>query len=114
MYVLERILGQKQPVGAAAHRGTAVEAGIALALVDAHASLADAVAQAQRTYDTLTALSGDPRRDDQRKLIEGMVNIGLAELRPYGEPSMLQGFVEWKPAELAYPIVGYYDFFWEI
>ena len=113
MYVLERILGQKQPVGAAAHRGTAVEAGIALALVDAHASLADAVAQAQRTYDTLTALSGDPRRDDQRKLIEGMVGIGLAELRPYGEPSKMQGFVEWRPEELIYPIVGYYDFFWE-
>ena len=113
MYVLERILGQKQPVGAAAHRGTAVEAGIALALVDAHASLADAVAQAHRTYDTLTALSGDPRREDQRKLIEGMVGIGLAELRPYGEPGVLQGFVEWKPAELTYPIVGYYDFFWE-
>ena len=27
--------------------------------------------------------------------------------------SGVQGFVEWKPADLKYPIVGYYDFIWE-
>ena len=113
MYVLERILGQKQPVGASAHRGTAVEAGVMLGLADANAPLSACAVHAHQTYDTLTALSGDPRREDQRKLIEGMVGIVLAELRPYGKPSGTQGFVEWKPEELTYPIVGYYDFFWE-
>jgi hypothetical protein len=41
-----------------------------------------------------------------------MVMRGLAELRPYGKPSSTQGFVEWKPDGLKYPIVGYYDFEW--
>lgn len=112
MFVLERILGAKQPVGASAHRGTAVEAGVAYGLTHATATLSDAVALAHTTYDTLTALSGDPRREDQRKIIGPMVDIGLAELRPYGAPSAMQGFVEWRPEELTYPIVGYYDFLW--
>jgi hypothetical protein len=112
MYVLERILGQKQPVGVSAHRGTAVEAGVTLALMDANVALADCIAHALQTYDGLTALSGDPRREDQRKLIDAMVGIAAAELRPYGKPSSTQGFVEWRPDGLAYPIVGYYDFLW--
>jgi hypothetical protein len=113
MYVLERILGRKQPVGAATHRGSAVEAGVTLGLVNGGVTVAACVALAHQTYDTLTALSGDPRRDDQRKGIAGMVANGLRELRAYGKPSAMQGFVEWKPEELTYPIIGYFDYFWE-
>lgn len=113
LFVLERILDRRQPVGVSAHRGTAVEAGVALGLADADAPIGDCITTALTTYDTLTALSGDPRRDDQRKLIPDMVKIGLDELRPYGRPSSTQGFVEWRPEGLKYPIVGYYDFYWE-
>jgi hypothetical protein len=113
MYVLERILMQKQPVGAAAPRGTAVEAGIAMGLLDPDAKVEDCIAHAYKIFDGLTALSGDPRREDQRKLLEGMVPIGLEELRPYGVPTQTQGQIEWQAEGLAYPFLGFFDFYWE-
>lgn len=111
LFVLERIIGSKQPVGCSAHRGTAVEAGVQLGLAGAETS--DCIDLALSTYDGLTALSADPRKDYQRKIVPGMVEQALTELRPYGEPTSTQGFVEWKPDGLQYPIVGYYDFLWE-
>jgi hypothetical protein len=112
MYVLERVLGKRQPVGAPAHRGTAVEAGISLGLLDPAASIASCCAQARTTYDRLMALSGDPRREKYGEVIPEMVASGLEELRPYGVPTKTQGFIEWKPEGLQAPIVGYFDFEW--
>jgi hypothetical protein len=113
MFVLEKILGQRQPVGSPAHRGTAVEEGITLGLMNPDASAEDCVEAAYKKYDTITALSGDRRREDYRGTIAAMVESGLAELRPFGVPSHTQGFVEWKPEGLQYPIVGYFDYHWE-
>jgi hypothetical protein len=110
---LERVLGIRQPVGAPAHRGTAVEAGVTLGLMDPAASLEACNAEALKKYDTITALSGDPRREDYRETIPAMVEAALKELRPYGIPSGTQGFVEWQPAGLKMPIVGYWDYEWE-
>jgi hypothetical protein len=112
MFVLERVLGHKQPVGAPAHRGTAVEEGVTVGLMDPAASLEACVAAAQTKFDTVSALSGDPRRADYRETIPAMVEMALKELRPYGIPSGCQGFVEWKPEGLKLPIVGYYDYEW--
>ena len=113
MYVLERILGVRQSVGAPAHRGTAVEAGITLGLMNPAATFESCVEEAYKKYDTITALSADKRREDYRETIADMVRAGLAELRPFGVPSHTQGFVEWKPDGLQYPIVGYFDYHWE-
>jgi hypothetical protein len=112
MFVLERILGIRQPVGAPAHRGTAVEAGVTFGLQDPKATIEACVAEAQKKFDTVSALSGDPRRDDYRAAIPAMVETALEELRPYGIPSGTQGFIEWQVPELTFPIVGYYDFEW--
>jgi hypothetical protein len=112
MFVLERVLGHKQPVGAPAHRGTAVEEGVTVGLMDPAASLEACIAAAQTKFDTVSALSGDPRRADYRETIPAMVEMALKELRPYGIPSGCQGFVEWKPEGLKLPIVGYYDYHW--
>lgn len=112
MFVLERILGIRQPVGAPAHRGTAVEAGVTVGLLDPKASLEACVAEAIKKYDTITALSGDARRESYRETIADMVAAALKELRPYGIPSGVQGFIEWKPEGLKLPVVGYYDFEW--
>jgi len=113
MFVLERVLGVRQPVGSPAHRGTAVEEGVTLGLMDPSATLDACVAAALKKYDAVSALSGDKRRDDTRETIPGMVEAGLEELRPYGVPSATQGFVEWKPEGLVLPIVGYFDFAWD-
>jgi hypothetical protein len=113
MYVLERVLGHRQPVGAPAHRGTAVEAGVAHGLADLERSWVECTRIALEKYDTITALSGDPRRESYRDDIGGMVKSALEELSPYGHPTSTQGFVEWRPEGLLYPIVGYYDFRWD-
>lgn len=112
MFVLEKVLGHRQPVGAPAHRGTAVEAGVALGLLDPKATLEACVSEAEKKFDAISALSGDPRREDYRATIGTMVEMALTELRPYGVPSGTQGFVEWRPEGLSLPIVGYWDFHW--
>lgn len=112
MFVLEKVLGQRQPVGAPAHRGTAVEHGVTIGLMDPAATIDLCVEAATQKFDTISAISGDPRRDDYRATIPAMVESALKELRPYGIPSGTQGFIEWKPEGLTLPIVGYYDFEW--
>jgi hypothetical protein len=113
MFVLEKILGLKQPVGAVAHRGTAIEDGVAHGLKDPKASDADSIKIAQAKFDLLTAMSGDARREKYRADIPDMVTTALDELRPYGVPTDTQGFITWQPEGLRLPIVGYFDFKWE-
>ena len=91
MYVLEKIIGSRQPVGAPAHRGTAVEAGIALGLADPSKDEAECIAAALTEFDKRSALSSDPRKEKYRDSVAGMVTSGLAELRQYGVPSGAQG-----------------------
>jgi len=113
MFVLERIKGIKQSVGVPAHRGVAVEDGVTAGLADLTAPLKDCIDVALTKYDTLTAISGDPRREKYRNTVADMVTAALDELRKYGTPSSTQGFVTWAPAELKLPIVGYYDYQWD-
>lgn len=113
MFVLERVLGQRQPVGAPAHRGTAVEDGVTIGLLNPAMPVDDCANVALKKFDTVSALSGDKRREDYRETIPGMVASALTELRPYGIPSSTQGFVEWRPEGLKFPIVGYFDYRWE-
>ena len=112
MWVLEKVLGLRQPVGAPAHRGVAVEDGVTHGLINLDASLAECIKVAIIKYDTLTALSPDARREKYRETIPDMVRQALAKLRPYGVPSGVQGRVEWKPDGLRLPVIGYYDFEW--
>lgn len=112
MYVLEKVIGVRQTVGAPAHRGSGVEEGVTHGLLNPDAPLTDCVAVAFKKYDTVSALSGDARRQDYRATIPAMVEQALTELRPYGVPSRTQGFIEWKPEGLTLPIVGYFDYEW--
>ena len=113
MWVTEKILGFKQPVGAPAHRGTAVERGVTFGLLDPDIPVMDCVKVAFRSYDQLMALSPDPRRETYREGIADMVQRALAELRPYGVPTATQGFVTWQPDGLRHPFIGYFDFRWD-
>lgn len=113
MFILERVIGRRQPVGSPAHRGSAVEDGITHGLLNHDAPLEDCTKAAIATYDRVAALSSDPRRQEYRDTIPAMVERGLLELRPYGVPSRTQGFVEWQPESLKYPIVGYFDYAWD-
>jgi hypothetical protein len=110
VFVLQKVLKRNTAVGAAAHRGTAVEAGIAHGLFNPQASLDECVKLARERFDTLTALTSDPRADKERDGIPGMVTQGLNELRPYGVPTAAQEMVSHQPDGLLVPIIGYYDF----
>lgn len=113
LWIMERLLNHRAPVGCAAHRGTAVEAGIAAGLLNPAMPLAECHDIAMREFDKLTALSVDPRRAKEREGLQGMVTTGLAELRQYGVPSSVQGRVEHRFEELSVPIMGFYDFRWD-
>jgi hypothetical protein len=112
MWVLEKVFGLQPPVGAPARRGIAVEDGVTHGLMNPEASLAECAKVAIIKYDTLMAVSPDARREKYREAIPAMVRHALAELRPYGVPSRVQGRVEWKPDGLRLPIVGFFDFEW--
>lgn len=107
VYVMERLLGHKTPVGAAAHRGTAVEAGVVAGLMGA--SLNEAVDTANAVFTQRTALSSDPRRDKERDSLAGMVEQGIALLSPWGKPDRTQVRKEWRMDGIAVPVLGFSD-----
>jgi hypothetical protein len=112
LFVLEKLIGIRQAGNAPMHRGTAVEDGVTFGLLNPQAKLAECHAVALKKYDTITALMADARREDYRNTIPAMVESALLELRPYGVPTECQGFVEWQPEGLKFPVVGYFDYHW--
>jgi hypothetical protein len=113
MWVLEVILALKQPVSLPAHRGVAVEDGVTAGLANLDEPLANCIDVALTKFDTLTAMSGDPRQDKYRASVPDMVKAALTELRQYGKPSAMQRRVEVKHDDLAYPILGFLDYEWD-
>ncbi|MBA2525937.1 MAG: PD-(D/E)XK nuclease family protein [Pyrinomonadaceae bacterium] len=112
LFVLEKIMGHRQPGNAPMYRGTAVEDGVTHGLMNPAASPDECNDVAFKKYDTISALSSDKRREEYRATIPAMVQLALEELRPYGIPTDCQKFVEWRPKGLVYPIVGYLDYHW--
>lgn len=85
-WFVEKILGFRFPSGAAAYRGTAVEAGVSAALFD-NMTDDEAVQVAHGVFDQLSALEVDTEaRAKQRGHIDIMVRDACAELRPLGKP----------------------------
>jgi hypothetical protein len=113
LFVLERVLGLKQVVGSPAHRGVGVEAGVSYGLMNPKASEKDCIKAAYVAYDTVSALSPDERKEKYRGDIPEMLTMALDELRPYGQPTSVQGYITREFPELRLPILGYYDFIWE-
>lgn len=107
VWILERLLGHKTPVGAAAHRGTAVEAGVIAGLMGA--PLNEAIDTANAVFTEKTALSADPRRDKERDGLAGMVEQGIALLAPWGKPDRTQVRKEWQMDGIAVPVLGFSD-----
>jgi hypothetical protein len=112
MFVLQKCMKKSTSVGAAAHRGTSTESGVAHGLLHPEASIRECVDLAVTEFDKLAAFVVDPRKDKERDGIPGMVEMALGELRPYGVPTALQGHVSHQPEGLDVPIIGYFDFEW--
>lgn len=110
-FVLDKCLKRKNAVGAAAFRGTAVEAGIAHGLATG-APDEECIKVAKDEFWKLMALSSDPSADKEEAAVPEMVRVGLAELRPYGRPTAAQGKIEHRFDSIAVPFIGYFDFEW--
>ena len=113
LFVAEKLLKRRGPVGAAAHRGTASEAGIVMGLLDPTAAIADCQAHATAEFDRLTIFSGDPRRQKERDAVPCIVASGITELRQYGIPTGVQVKVKRKLPGVPLPWIGYIDIQWD-
>lgn len=111
IWVMERLLKKRTPVGASAHRGSAVEYGVQTGL--AGSSVEHAQLAAMVRFQELTALSGDPNREKEGAAIEDMVKVALSELSQYGTPSHYQKRIEYPLPGVPVPLLGFSDFEWE-
>lgn len=113
LYVMERLMNVKTPMGCAAHRGSAAERGVEHGLLRPGAPVEDCQAVALAAYDKLTALSADPNRAKEREAIPGIVATALKELRQYGVPSACQRRIEVRLPDVPVPFLGFVDFDFE-
>ena len=107
LWVMERLLRLRSPVGPAAHVGTAVEAGVEFALLNPD-KLHDALPVALERYDQLC-------QDADAKLkIAGMLEQALKQLAAYGKPDVpedgRQHRVEVQLEGVPVPCIGFTDF----
>ena len=112
LWVMEKLLKKRGSVGAAAYRGTSAEAGIVHGLLDPMADVAACQDVAEREFDRIAALSGDPRKDRERNAVPGIVNASLPELRAYGVPDGVQVKIEKMIPGIPVPFLGYIDVQW--
>src|SRR5512134_437144 len=99
----------RAPASAAAVRGTAVENGVHLGLMDPALPVEHCIAAAEAAFDREMALNPDDRRESERGNIPGYVTNALSELRPYGMPSAAQHRVEIRLDDVPVPVEGYID-----
>jgi hypothetical protein len=111
-FVLDKCLKKKGQVGAAAHRGTAVEKGIVYGL-ETGVLDDECIKVAKDEFWRLMALSSDPAAEKEEAAVPEMVKIGLKELRGYGPPTSAQGKIEYRFDAIAVPFIGYYDIEWK-
>lgn len=115
LWIAEKLLKRRAPVGCAAHRGTSAEEGVAAGLFDPALPVEECQSIALAAYDRLSALSGDPNRAKEREAIPGIVAAALAELRAYGIPDRPDHPAKQHRVEIALdgvpvPVIGYQDF----
>ena len=117
MWAMQKLMGRKSGVGAAAHRGTAIEAGVEMGLFEPDAPVEACQELAQARFNQLTVLSGDPNREKEFAAIAPSVAIALKELRQYGVPSAADGNrqhrIETSIEGVSVPFIGWLDFWFQ-
>ncbi len=112
LWVAEKLLKLRAPVGAAAHRGSAVEAGVTYKLLNPEKSMDDCIEEADQVFLQKTALCGDPKRQFEHELIPAITRNAITELADYGPDVLCQEKIEWQPEELPVPFIGFADYYW--
>ena len=88
-WVVSKLLRQRFSVGLPAERGKAVEAGVSYGLTHMNMPISDCQARAIDLFQEATALMHNVEIQDRQKIhpqIEAMVDMGLDQLRPLGDP----------------------------
>ena len=109
LWVMERLLGKRAPVGVRAHGGSAVESGVTEGLLKPKISFYECQETALQHFRQLTAFSTDARLEQEREAIPEMVAVALAELRQYGVPTEVQRKIEITLDGVPVPFKGYID-----
>jgi hypothetical protein len=109
-FIMEKVIGVKLPVGAAAYRGRAVEDGLTMLLNGSN--MAEAWRVAIEKYNVYTALCTDPNLDKERDGIIPIIKSAWAEIQPWGQPDIVQKQVTLKVPELPLPFMGFLDYAW--
>ena len=109
LWIMERLLGRRTPPGIPAARGKAVEHGVHLGLTNPRLPIEECIEGAEHEFIRQTALSTDPRREDERKKLAGWVRGALSELKQYGTPDGYQEKIEVRLDDVAVPLIGYID-----
>ncbi|MBB4856995.1 hypothetical protein HNO88_000292 [Novosphingobium chloroacetimidivorans] len=116
LWACSYLIKKRTAVGPAAHRGTAIEAGVEAGLFDPEMPVAECQKVASAKFHSLTRLSADARIEKERETIEPSVAVALAELRQYGVPEKSadgrQHKLEITIPGVPVPIWGYLDFNW--
>ena len=117
MWAMQKLMGRKSGVGAAAHRGTSIEAGVEMGLFEPDAPVEACQELAEARFNQLTVLSGDPNREKEAAAVAPSVAIALKELRQYGVPSAAAGNRQHRietPIEgVGVPFIGWLDFWFQ-
>jgi hypothetical protein len=116
MWCASYLMKKRTPVGPAAHRGNAIEAGIEAGLFDPDMPVEQCQKIADEAFVRLTRLSAHPGVEKERATIPGSVEVGLKELRQYGLPAKpedgRQHKLELTIPGVPVPVIGYLDFLW--
>lgn len=109
-FIMEKVLDISLPVGAAAHRGAAVEDG--LVAIFKSGSLDEGQKEGLASFDRRIVLTTDPKRDDERKAVPKCIEQAWAHIKDWGPPDIFQHKISYQHPDLPLPIEGYIDFAW--
>lgn len=110
------LMKRRTAVGPAAHRGTAIEAGVEAGLFDPEMPVEECQKIGEAKFHSLTRLSADPRIEKERASISPSIAVALAELRQYGVPEASDDGRQHKIVRevegIGVPVWGFLDFWW--
>lgn len=116
LWAASYLMKKRTAVGPAAHRGTAIEAGVEAGLFDPAMPVEECQKIGEAKYHSLTRLSGDGRIEKERATIAPSIAVALAELRQYGIPEAAEDGRQHKVVReiegVSIPVWGFLDFWW--
>lgn len=116
LWTCSYLMKRRTPVGPAAHRGTAIEAGVEAGLFDPEMPVEECQKIGEAKFHSLTRLSADPRVEKERAAVAPSIAVALPELRQYGIPDKPEDGRQHKIVRhmegVPVPILGFLDFWW--